>query len=171
MIVVNHMSLLMLEALNTSVIWPFHSSKASCWSSACQSNFGGWNKSCPVAIMLIHFDPVWSTCQGLIHCDPLDESWSSLICSDPLWSTWRVMIQSDPLWSGLISLTSLMSSWSGLIHLMSCDPVWSALISVWSILICLTSQMHLTISTTHYRGLCMSNIRVLKEPRIRPFFW
>ena len=42
MIVANQISLLMLDAHNANVIWPFHSSNACCWSSACQSNFGGW---------------------------------------------------------------------------------------------------------------------------------
>ena len=32
--------------------WPFYSSDTSCWSSMCQSNFGAWNISCPVAIVL-----------------------------------------------------------------------------------------------------------------------
>ena len=43
---------LMLDAHNANVIWPFHSSNASCWSSACQSNFGGWKTSCPPAMIL-----------------------------------------------------------------------------------------------------------------------
>ena len=34
------------------MIWPFHSSNASCWSSMCQLNVGAWNMSCPVAIVL-----------------------------------------------------------------------------------------------------------------------
>ena len=52
MIIANQMSRLMLDACNARVIWPFHSSNASCWSSACQSNFGGWKISCPPAMIL-----------------------------------------------------------------------------------------------------------------------
>ena len=161
MMVANHMSQLMLGDFNASIILPFHSSNASCWSSACQSNFGGWNKSCPVAIVLIHFDSVWSTCQVLIWSDlgwsawwvmiqsDLLEWWSGPIHSDLIWSAWRVMIWSDLLWSGLICLTSL-------------DLFWSDLI-------CLTSWMCNPICNT-LQGLCMSNTRVLKGTSVKPFF-
>ena len=37
-IITNHNSLLMLDAWRAKVTWPFHSSNACCWSSACQSN-------------------------------------------------------------------------------------------------------------------------------------
>ena len=46
------MSLLMLDAQRARVTCPFYSSNACCWSSACQSNIGGWNISCPVTIVL-----------------------------------------------------------------------------------------------------------------------
>ena len=52
MMVANQMSWLILDAHNARLIWPFHSSKASCWSSVCQSNFGGWKTSCPPAMIL-----------------------------------------------------------------------------------------------------------------------
>ena len=51
-IIANHNYLLMQDAQRAKVTWPFHSSNPCCWSSACQSNIGGWNMSCPVAIVL-----------------------------------------------------------------------------------------------------------------------
>ena len=51
-IVAYHHSLSMLDASRANVIWPFHSSNASWWSSTCQSNVGGWNISCSVAIVV-----------------------------------------------------------------------------------------------------------------------
>ena len=51
-IVAYHLPFSMLDASMASVTWPFHSSNAICWPSMCQSNFGGWKISCPVAIVL-----------------------------------------------------------------------------------------------------------------------
>ena len=52
MIEANQISSLKLDAVRARVIWPFHSSNACCWSSECQSNFRGWNTSCPDVIVL-----------------------------------------------------------------------------------------------------------------------
>ena len=44
MMLAYHLSLEMLNASSMSVIWPFHSPNAVCWSSECQSKFSGWKK-------------------------------------------------------------------------------------------------------------------------------
>ena len=52
MMLVYYLSWGVLNASKVREICSNNSLNAVCWSSECQTNLGGWNMSCPVAIVL-----------------------------------------------------------------------------------------------------------------------